>query len=224
MTSCRVKALAQERGIPVIPTLWAGTDVSELRDVDLPAAWVLKPNNRTGLVFFGQSRCTDVEPICELSETWKSDIRVIAKGEWAYTQAAPGFLVEQRIGPIPGSPSDFKVYVFDGEPYMIECVSDRFTLLCSRFYSPDWRPLPFGLQFPMSGEIPRPQCLGELLEAAKIIAAGFDFLRVDLYIEGDQVYLGEVTAYAGGGLEPFEPRSADLDIGNVWRLPQLSGA
>ena len=68
-------------------------------DLDLPAAWVLKPNNRTGLVFFGQSRCTDVEPICQLTETWKSDNRVIAKGEWAYTRAAPGFLVEERIGP-----------------------------------------------------------------------------------------------------------------------------
>lgn len=77
---------------------------------------------------------------------------------------------------------------------------------------------------PVSGEIARPHCLGEMLEAATTVAKGFDFLRVDMYIERDQVFLGEVTPYPGGGLEPFEPRSADLDIGNAWRLPQLSGA
>ena len=133
----RVKALAQERGIRAVPTLWAGTDVRELRDLDLPAAWVLKPNNRTGLVFFGQSRCTDVEPICQLTETWKSDNRVIAKGEWAYTRAAPGFLVEERIGPVPGSPTDFKVFVFDDAPYMVQVDLDRFGHHQSRFYRPE---------------------------------------------------------------------------------------
>ena len=220
----RVKALAQERGIRAVPTLWAGTDVRELRDLDLPAAWVLKPNNRTGLVFFGQSQCTDVEPICQLTETWKSDNRVIAKGEWAYTRAAPGFLVEERIGPVPGSPTDFKVFVFDDAPYMVQVDLDRFGHHQSRFYRPNWQPMLHRDRVPVSGEIARPHCLGEMLEAATTVAKGFDFLRVDMYIERDQVFLGEVTPYPGGGLEPFEPRSADLDIGNAWRLPQLSGA
>jgi len=217
----RTKALAEARDISVIPTLWAGTDINELRSVDLPDDWVLKPNNRTGLVFFGQSSWVELETLHKLTETWSSDARVLAKGEWAYTQAAPGFLVEERIGPVPGAPTDFKVFMFDGTPYMILVDVDRFGHHLSRFYSPDWRPMPFRDRIPVSNELARPDCLSEMLEAATVIAAGFDFLRVDLYVEHGQVYLGEVTPYPGSGLEPFEPRSADLDLGQAWCLPRL---
>ena len=218
----RVKAIAEERGLRVVPTVWAGTDVNELRDVNLPAAWVLKPNDRTGLVFFGESQCTDVEPIQRLSNSWASDIRVLIKGEWAYTRAAPGFLVEERIGPIPGSPTDFKVFVFDGLPYMVQVDVDRFGQHHSRFYTSDWQAMRHRDRVPVSDEMARPDRLEEMLEAATTLAAGFDFLRVDLYIEDGKVYVGEVTPYPGGGLELFEPRSADLDIGRMWQLPHLS--
>jgi len=217
----RTKALAEERNIRVIPTLWAGTEITELPDVDLPDNWVLKPNNRSGLVFFGQSPRVDAESLQRITETWNADDRVVAKGEWAYTRAAPGFLVEERIGPVPGTPTDFKVFVFDGAPYMILVDLDRFGRHQSRFYSPDWRPMPFRDRIPVSDEVPRPPCLGEMLDAATTIAAGFDFLRVDLYVEHGQVYLGEVTPYPGGGLEPFEPRRADLELGDAWRLPTV---
>jgi hypothetical protein len=219
----RTKALAEAHNISVIPTLWAGTDIDELRSVELPDAWVLKPNNRSGLVYFGGSPHADVAAIHQLTATWRSDVRVFAKGEWAYTQAAPGFLVEERIGPVPGTPTDFKVFVFDGKPYMILVDVDRFGRHLSRFYSPDWLPMPFRDRVPVSSELPKPDCLSEMLEAAAVIAAGFDFLRVDLYVEDGQVYLGEVTPYPGGGLEPFEPRSADLELGDAWQLPPLDG-
>jgi hypothetical protein len=51
------------------------------------------------------------------------------------------------------------------------------------------------------------------------MAAGFDFLRVDVFVEKGEVYLGEVTPYPVGGLEPFHPRQADLEIGAAWSLP-----
>ena len=76
----------------------------------------------------------------------------------------------------------------------------------SLLLDPDWQPMPLRARVPVSSEILGLQCLSDLLEAAEVAAAGFDFLRVDLYSKG-QVYLGEVTAYAGGGLEPFEPRT-----------------
>ena len=218
----RMKAMAEDRGVRVVPTLWAGADLNELRNTTLPAAWVLKPNHGSNsLVFFGESPIAPLEDIRKVEETWARDSRLSVQGEWAYTKAAPGYLVEERIGPIPGSPPDFKIFVFDGEPYMIQVDTDRFTRHCRTFYSVDWRPMPFSSAYPIA-ETPRPESLHEMLEAAKEMAAGFDFLRVDLYAEEGQVYLGEVTPYPGGGLEPFRPAQADLDIGARWSLPELN--
>ncbi len=217
-----MKAVAEERDIRTIPTVWAGEDLDELRNVTLPSAWVLKPNDRSNsFVFFGDSPIASLEEIRKVAETWASDSRLSVQGEWAYTRATPGFLVEERIGPIPGSPPDFKVFVFDGEPYMIQVDTDRFTRHCRTFYSSDWRPLPFSSSYP-AGQTARPECLTQMLETARVMAAGFDFLRVDLYAEHGQVYLGEVTPYPGGGLEPFRPRHADLEIGARWSLPELT--
>jgi hypothetical protein len=219
----RMKALAAQLGIAVPATIWAGTDISELSHVDLPRHWVLKPNDRSGLVFVGQSPLSDLGSLQQVIEGWNSDVRVLAKGEWAYTQAAPGFIVEERLGPASGSPTDYKVFVFDDKPHIILVDVDRVVHHRSRFYSPDWRPLVFRDRVPVADDVARPKLLGEMLDAASLMAAGFDFLRVDFYLEKGHVYLGEVTPYAGGGLEPFRPRRADLELGETWSLPTLEG-
>jgi TupA-like ATPgrasp len=218
----RMKSVAAERGVSTLPALWSGTDLDELRDVRLPSAWVLKPNNRSnGLIYFGDSQNVPLEDIRRVAKVWESDSRLSVLGEWAYTQAAPGFVVEERIGPIPGSPPDFKVFVFDGGPYMIQVDTDRFTRHSRILYSPDWEPMPFQSSYPVADAIPRPDCLSDLLEAATAMATGFDFLRVDLYVERGQVLLGEVTPYPDGGLKPFRPRQGDLAMGSLWSLPKL---
>src|ERR1700733_7132943 len=52
-------------------TLWSGTDVRELEKVKLPEHWVLKPNHRSGTVFFGHG-----EPdVRALQETVRGGLR-----------------------------------------------------------------------------------------------------------------------------------------------------
>jgi hypothetical protein len=219
-----IKSMAHQYAISVPETLWSGVDVEALPFDDLPASWVLKPNNCSGFVLFGSRHSPGREVIRAVADVWKNDRSAMQKGEWAYTRAEPGFLLEERIGSSRETPNDYKVYVFDGEPYMILVDVDRFSNHCSRFYSPDWRPMPFRDRVPVSEEVAKPDCLNAMLEVARIVAAGFDFLRVDFYIEQEHAYLGEVTPYPGGGLEPFEPRRADFELGKAWRLPQLGGA
>jgi hypothetical protein len=60
-----------------------------------------------------------------------------------------------------------------------------------------------------------------MVELAGCIGRPFDFMRVDLYNVDGALYLGELTPYPGGGLEPFEPRNLDVDMGAAWQLPQL---
>jgi hypothetical protein len=157
-----------------------------------------------------------------LVTAWGDDHRVNQKGEWAYTRARSGLLLEERIGSVDGV-SDYKVYVFDGEPHLVLVDVNRFSRHRSRFYTCDWNPLPYRDRIPVSSSVGRPRRLGDMLEAARLMARGFDFLRVDFYVDQDEVPdLGEVSPYPGGGLEPFVPRSADLELGALWTLPALS--
>lgn len=62
-----------------------------------------------------------------------------------------------------------------------------------------------------------PDRLDELVEAARLFSAGFDFLRVDLYLLPDRIVLGELTPtpYAGFGGLSIEHQAY---LGELWNL------
>jgi hypothetical protein len=48
------------------------------------------------------------------------------------------------------------------------------------------------------------------------MSAGLDVLRVDLYLVGARVYLGEVTPYPQGGLDLIRPLSFEVEWNGLW--------
>jgi hypothetical protein len=101
-------------------------------------------------------------------------------------------------------------------------ISDRFSSRKTlTFYSPSWKMLPATQAYPRGEYRPPPKNLPAVLDAATRMAGDLDFLRVDLYVVDDEVYLGEVTPYPAGGLNPIKPYAIDLSWGNMWELPSL---
>jgi hypothetical protein len=133
-------------------------------------------------------------------------------------------LAEEIIG-APGSPPrDYKFLVFDGDVALVEVDVDRYTTHKLRFYLPDWSPLEVqqGV-YPLAPLEPAPAGLNDMLAAASVLGSGFDFMRVDLYNVGRDVYFGEVTPYPAGGTTPFLPASFDAELGVRWKLPRIAG-
>lgn len=213
-----MKDLARRCGADVrVPeVLWTGTDVTTLGQVALPAAWVLKPNHRAnGLVLFGTGPDVDPGQLAARTRGWlELGTHASVLGEWAYTQARRCLLVEERV---PGQPLplDYKVLVFDGEPALVEVHGDRFGQPSRQFYRPDWSPAGAADDAP----VPAPARLDQLLRVAAAIAAGFDFLRVDLYATPAAVWFGEVTPYAGSGLSGALGPALERELGARWQLP-----
>jgi hypothetical protein len=203
-------------------TYWAGTDIGELAGVQLPATWVLKPNHRSdGMVFLG-SGPPDVTALRARTAGWLIEQCWTLQGEWAYKHARRLIIAEERIGGDAQPPVDYKIFVFDGVPRLVQCVEDRFTGISVRYYTPEWEPLPYRRHQPLAAVRRRPAELPLLLGIASRLGRPFDFMRVDLYLHAGEVWFGELTPYSGGGMQTYNPPDLNAILGAYWQLPKLT--
>jgi TupA-like ATPgrasp len=218
-----MKEYARQAGtglLHVPRTFWSGSDISELSTVDLPEHWVLKPNHRSGPIYFGSGQ-SDCKELSAVTATWLDNHQSATLHEWAYSRARPMFLVEELLGPPGSPPPDYKIFVFDGQPDIIEMVN-RYDGDQQRLYRPDWSPLEvlYGYQG-IAPIAPRPPEFEQMLDIAGRLGRPFDFIRVDLYNVDGMIIFGELTPYPCGGFDRFRPASFDVELGNRWKLPTL---
>ncbi|PKI90850.1 hypothetical protein CW368_09305 [Actinomycetales bacterium SN12] len=203
-----------------VDTVWSGTAISQLSSIALPHRWVLKPNHLSGDVYLGEGT-PDLEDVAEKTSHWlHMQDRYQQLGEWAYQFARPLYLIEPWIGgnSLTEVPKDYKVFVFHGEPKMIQIHSGRGIDHRQYHVSPEWSPLDVKTSI-SSEDIPeRPVNLDEILRQARSIGGAFDFMRVDFYSVGDTVYFGETTPYPAGGRRRFHPEEFDRVLGSYWNL------
>lgn len=218
----RVQALSP--GILLPDVLWSGEDVTELAHIALSGRWILKSNSSSQDLLLGTGS-PNIAEVVSVVEKWKTDFQWRVNGERAYARARRVAILERWIGESDQPPMDYKVFVFHGAALYVHVHSHRFTGHRASLYTRDWQMVPTRQAHiePHSEPVARPQHLAELLRRAEEIAAGFDFLRVDLYDTEVGVWFGETTPYSWSGLRPFLPRSYEIEIGNHWNLPDRAG-
>jgi TupA-like ATPgrasp len=231
-----VRKIAPELSLPRL--LWSGEDPDAIPLEELDAPFVIKPNNRSRAILFVRSRAElDSRVIRETCRDWLAQGAFAqSAGEWGYQPTKTRIMVEEflSVGPDLEIPADYKIFVFHGRVRFIYFSAGRHSGGPRRrgVYARDWTMLPYdkrlpkGLQ-PLEGGGPRPDRLEAMLEAAERIAAGLDFLRVDLYALGERLVFGEGTVYPYSGYSTFVrkdapfSRSADEEIGAYWTLPAI---
>lgn len=199
-------------------TLWHGTDLDQLDMEALPEEWVIKPNHRSGLVFFGNRETSRAE-LKQVTNGWLRMHDRAAIGEWAYRRASHELIIESRFGSQNGgAATDYKFFVFHGEVKLLHCDAGRFTDdFRETFYSPQWEELDIYNGVETRAELPAPVSLDQMVAYAQKLAEGFDFMRVDLYEIDGRPWFGELTPYPSGGMDPFEPDEVDMMMGRWWR-------
>lgn len=142
-------------------------------------------------------------------------------GEWAYWSISPRVLVERLLLDSNGrTPIDYKFHCFDGEARFVEVHLDRFGHHRCAHFTRDWTPLDVSWGPAPPAENPNPpSLLEEMIQAAEALAAGLDYVRVDLYQIRRRIFFGEMTIYPASGLDPTHPEDWDLELGDHWRLP-----
>lgn len=215
--------LSKDSRVLVPRTLWHGDNLDDIVGLPIDGAWVLKASHRAGCIIFGDGE-PDVDTLKRQTMGWLSDAEWRRGRLWGYSQARKEFILERRLPKSVGgiSPDDYKFFVFDGCVKLVQVDHGRHVSPTRVLYDRDWKARSEVYTVPRGVPCPPHPAVGSLaVSIAESVGRGLDFVRVDLYLIGDQVYFGELTMYPAGGFSNW-PRHLDMEVGACWRLPVMS--
>lgn len=135
--------------------------------------------------------------------------------ELQYSFIEPRFFIEEKIhDPVTGNGGQCLVYMFR---YIHgTCISIGVGLgidsKCNHFDA-DWN-LILEPEIPL--DIPKPSKLHEMLDMSSTLAQGFEFVRIDMFIDNkDKVYFSEFTFTPKAG-KPIFPLHLEQEYGKLW--------
>ncbi|WP_181781554.1 ATP-grasp fold amidoligase family protein [Pseudonocardia pini] len=205
----------------LIPLYSLLTDAADLDFDALPGPCVIKGTHGCDMtILLPDPTAADRAAIRETVRRWlRTDFYRHGWRESPYRGLQPRAVVEEFIGtPGGAAPTDYKFFMFHGEPGMVVVDQDRFTGHTSTMLTPEWREFAVSGRFAFAERLPeRPDNYPEMLEVARALSKDFAFVRIDLYNVEGRIFFGEITHNPGGGLVRLQPREFDLALGEMWR-------
>ena len=209
----------------VIPTLGVWEKPEDIDIANLPDEFVLKTTHGGGscgvVICRGKSSFGMQAMVRKLNKSLKQDIYKRLR-EWPYKNVKKQIIAEPLLKDGFEDLVDYKFFCFNGKVRCFKIDFDRFSIHRANYYDKNGNLLKFGeADFPpdYDREINLPSNIKEMIAVAETLAAGFAFIRVDLYNVQGQIYFGEMTFYPASGLGRFTPEEWDYKMGEWLELP-----
>jgi hypothetical protein len=213
----------------IIPTLGVWDKPEEIDWDSLPVRFVLKTNHSggsTGVVICRDKSLFDRQKaVDDLNKSLRNDVYKNRR-EWPYKNVERKVLAEEFVGPTQEDVDfpDYKFFCFNGEPIYCQVITGRKKEMCIDFFDREWNHQPFHepCNFPFANkELKKPNNLEKMWKAAKQLAEGKPFVRVDFYEDNNTVLFGEITFYPTSGMGGFSPSEWDEKLGDLIKLPKI---
>lgn len=193
----------------VLPTLHVFHSVDEIDANVLTTPCVLKPAHSSGTVIFldaDQQNLREVERT-KLQASLESSPYTSAR-EANYKHLRRRIICEPML-PSGSFTKDYKVFCYLGEPKIIQVDSDRHTAHKRNLYTASWDHMNISYNFPIGDWELAPNKLPEILDISRKLSAEFEFVRVDFFIDADELYVAELTHCPESAHGRFESREAE---------------
>jgi hypothetical protein len=184
--------------------------------------WVMKASHGSGMVLISPGDpSVPPQQIRRRAREWLRTDYSLKFWEWQYHRLPRRVMFEEFLGDGRGVPADYKLYVIHQKVRFLEIDQERFTNHTRDFFYPDWTPIQSRIgPAPVATQLPAPpKDLERMLAVARALSRDTDFLRVDLYEVGGELYFGELTHSPAGGDFGFEDAELDREFGRDWKLP-----
>ena len=199
--------------------LWVGENFTQSVWDDLPQRFVIKGNHGSQMTKIVDKDTTTYEEVSSATRSWLAIDYSDFFGEWVYAHAARVLVVEERLQFDSVVPPDWKFMCGNGRVIMVQLDIGRFADHRRNLYDRDFNIFEnAALANLQNVHATKPSAWGKAVLIAERLAKSFDFIRVDLYIIGDDVYFGELTNYPGAGWDSIRPKRLDFYLGSQFQL------
>lgn len=211
----------------LIPMLGNWDSFDDIDFEKLPNEFVLKCNHGRGWnsVVYDKGGL-DLQELKEKFDSWMMlDYAFCSGFELNYRGIKPKIIAEQMLHSPKGEGlKNYSVFVFGGEVKIIQVDIGRNAYSRRNLYTRDWRYLPFGIGYPMAGdiEINKPDCLDELILFAEILGEDLTHVQIKFLVIGKWIYFSEMVFSHGSGAEKFTSHDFALEMGSWINIPELS--
>lgn len=177
---------------------------------------VIKPTHLSGPVLFHPDSDKPLDR--ELLKRWLKLSRYKIARATNCRYLKPKIIVEEFFSEDGQTvPDDYKVHCFEGVPKLIQVDTDRFGDHTQSLYDTSWNRLPIAWGYPSRAEDdPRPAQLNLMLDVAARLSKPFSYIRVDMYTNGMEVRVGELTNSPNGAHARTYPADAEFTLGRLF--------
>ena len=209
----------------VLPVLGVWKYPREIDFDKLPNQFVLKVNWSSGFNIIVKDKSSlnipaTIEKLHEWMQPHKNSY--YDAFNWGYKDMEPVVYAEKYIEQMDGQVYDYKFCISNGKLLYVLIATNRDSVLTKDYFDENFEHLPvISGDSPHANPIPeKPKNYTKMLAIAQKLAENFLFVRVDFYEVGDDIYLGEMTFYPGGGKLPMKPKEWEYIFGEKIHLPE----
>lgn len=206
--------------------LWEGNNSDDIPENLLAGPGVLKSNHGSGHLVSLDGNPVDRTELKAKTDRWLARPYGQGNGEWGYRDINRMIFIEELIKGDNGDQIiDFKTYVMNGKVQHIQCMYesngphpatsryDRDGTLFEAHHSSKYTYL----------HADPPSQFGRVVDMAERLGAGFDHMRCDFYVCGDDIYFCEMTIYPVAGFPDISGKlegawKSNWDIRHSWFL------
>ena len=216
----------------LVPIYGVWDRVEDIDFEQLPDQFVIKCTHDCGSTIVVTDKANEnLEAIKEKLRQHLNNIGGYATFEPHYIHIKPRIIAEKVLGEdsTVGSLIDYKIWCFDGEPYVCLVCYDRtgHHATWETFQLTPWKARHDWLserdQKQHFKELPTPLNLSEMIEVAKKLSTNIPQVRVDLYNINGNIYFGEMTFTASSGIQQSFSDKMLLEMGKRITLPKTAG-
>jgi len=195
-----------------VPTIKVLKNIGEAESFDFPQRCCIKPTHLSGVVILRENG--EEVDFAAIRKWFKTNYYDMGR-EKNYRYLKPKLIVEPLIFDTTNN-EDYKFFCYKGKVKFVQVDIDRRTNHTRLYFDRDWSEQEFSIMKKKSSKkFDKPVNFDTMLSVSDELSKDFEFIRVDLYTDGEKIYVGELTNWPENGNGYFVPREAEKNASNL---------